>query len=100
MHAVNTAHKISDYAKSTTTGVICNHLFKKHKADWFEACKKFNLQVSGIQYKSAFAEYFSLPQTASTDDTSQPKFSPETFVDTLVEFVVRDDLVCYSILLF
>ena len=48
MHAVNTAHKISDYAKSTTTGVICNHLFKKHKADWFEACKKFNLQVSGI----------------------------------------------------
>ncbi len=97
---MNTAYKISNYAKSTRIGVIHNHLFKKHKADRFDACKPINLQNSGIQYKSAFAEYFSLPQTASTDDTSQPKFSPEAFVDAFVEIVVGDDLVYYSILLF
>ena len=97
MHAINTAHKITDYAKSTTTGVIRRHLFKKHKADWFKACKDFGLQVSGTEYQTAFAEYFSLPQTSPTDDKSQPKFSPEAFVNALVEFVVGDDLVCFDI---
>lgn len=69
-----------------------------HYHKWFDACKKFGIAVFENEYKKEFAKFCDISEEELSEDLdkSRPKYTPEAFVNALVEFIVSDDLVYYK----
>jgi hypothetical protein len=83
--------KVSKYKKTTSVGTLRKHLYTEHPKDWSDECKARGIRITAKSALAALAAFFGVepePQEA------RPQFSPERFVDSLVEFIVANDLVC------
>ena len=91
-HEVNDDHVIAAFGANTATGTLRHHLFENHVESWVSACEKLDIEITAQEAQSAIHAYHNLPKKTSLED-SRPEFSPETFIDALVEFIVADDQV-------
>ena len=81
---------------------MCKHLLTCHEAGWFTGCDHEKIDIGGAEAKTAYVSWKNTPQAKlpSKDSfTSQLKYTPEAFVDALIELVAGDDLVCFYFIL-
>lgn len=85
------------YGPSTGNSNLRYHLYKVHPEDYDEAILKhgWNYKLS-TQTNSTFTHN----NKRKTRDEGLPPFSPETFLEYLVQFVVANDEVCLNFLVF
>ena len=78
------------YGAKTATSTNRKHLTSCHLEAWVMACKRRNISIKNEAAQRA-AEGI---QPDSADRYPRKPYSKEAFVDSIVEFIVGDDLVC------
>ena len=68
-------------------------MYTTHLEEWVAECQRLNLGIRGKAAQGSIAALHGVrPQS---QDQSRPQFSPQQFVNALVEFIVANDLVCF-----
>ncbi|KAF9033370.1 hypothetical protein BJ165DRAFT_1357267 [Panaeolus papilionaceus] len=73
------------------------HLASAHLEDWVDACDKFKIPIIVPGVQATINEYRQRKGRGTTANPRNPSmpdrqaFSPEAFVDAIVEFIVADD---------
>lgn len=99
LQSVNASHKLKIYKGSTGSGNLRKHLYTKHPADWFSSCDELGIDIVSADKKlqSLLVSYREqrgqAPKPASDSTISRRKYTPEAFVDAIVQFIVADDQV-------
>ena len=94
-HAVNSTHHISHFGINTSTSNLRKHLFADHIGDWVDSCQKLNIPITAVAALEAIRQYRKEP-VATPLESERPQYSKEAFIDAMIDFVVGDDLVCFS----
>jgi hypothetical protein len=94
-HAANPKHDIVSYGPNTSVSTVEKHLIEKHLGDWVTACEDAEIPIRGSKGQAAARKYHRLPPGTDLEN-ERPKFSHETFVEALTEYVVGDDQVCVN----
>jgi len=105
-HETNPMVEVVSYSDTTSTTVMRKHLTDNHLATWVQGCDQLNISISSSgkmkkdieDYRQqANIEARGSPETAN-EKLDQPwtEFSPEAFVDAIMEFIVGNDQVCFN----
>ena len=91
---------VKTFGLKTATGMLRRHLFNSHLDAWVEGCDKLGIVITAEDAQSSIIEYRthqSERTIPAKDGTQRVPFSNEVFVDAIVDFIVREDLVstCY-----
>ncbi|KIK02921.1 hypothetical protein K443DRAFT_5808 [Laccaria amethystina LaAM-08-1] len=97
--AANPMIEVVSYADTTSTTVLCKHLANNHLATWVQGCDQLNISIlSSGKMKKVIEDYRrqeksqGSPESANEKpDQPQTEFSPEAFIDAIMEFVVGND---------
>jgi hypothetical protein len=85
-------HKISVYGPLTGTNNLRNHLTSNlHIDQWVNELTKRNLTVKAEAGLKAIADYQGKPLDSQT--SPRLSYTPELFVDTVVDLIISTDLV-------
>ena len=87
---------VTRYGKNTSTTVRRNHLCESHPNAWITACDKLGIDITAKGAQNTIRNYRKQHnQAASADDPEDLRkhFTPEAFVDAIVDFIVSDDQV-------
>jgi hypothetical protein len=84
-------YKVIPYAMTTSVGTLRRHLYTIHPKEWSAQCKARGIPITAKSALKALAEFYGVE--LESQDQLRPQFSPERFVDALVEFIVANDLV-------
>jgi hypothetical protein len=98
MKETNRAHRVHHYCSNTATGPLQRHLIKCHYDQWTSGCKERNLSIRSVAGQEAIALHEG--ETSKPQTSSRPLYSPELFLDALVDFIVANDLVLFLFLFF
>lgn len=80
------------YEKTTSVGILRRHLQTEHLDSWLAECQSLDLVAKGKAAQGSMgASHGTGPRSQGH---SRPQFSPERFINALVEFIVVNDLVC------
>ena len=98
-HALDPDHEMATYTLKTGTNNLQKHLYTNHVDEWVESCDKLNIKIMAEKAKPAVDAYRARTgtrvdgQESNTACLTQKPFSPEAFVDAIVEWIVADDQV-------
>ena len=100
-------HPVARFRDSTGTSSIRRHLYDLHLSEWISICDQYNIPITGKTARDRVNDYRLAQRTqASVDqgafsplDSERREFSKEVFVEALVEWIVADDQVRFSILI-
>lgn len=92
MKTAGNQEKVNTYMKTTSVGTLRKHLFTEHPKEWSTECKAHGIPITAKSALAAIAAFYGV--VPESQDQPRPQFSPERFVDALVEFIVANDLVC------
>ena len=84
------------YGKNTSTTVRRNHLYKSHLSAWIAACDKLGIDITAKSAQNTIWNYWKQHNQVSSADNPEDlwkHFTPEAFVDAIVNFIVSDDQV-------
>ncbi|KAK0214478.1 hypothetical protein IW262DRAFT_1300560 [Armillaria fumosa] len=79
------------------TDSLCSHLISHHYDEWIMACDKLKIKISAKNAREVVWAYHEKNPGTSVSEDMLPKdshnqeFSMETFIDTIMTFVVGDD---------
>jgi len=90
MKKQNTAYRVHDYSMSTATGTLRKHLINCHHDEWVSECKRRNITI-----KSAAGLGIAGDKNSKAQTPSRPSYSPELFMDALVNFMAATDQVLF-----
>ena len=86
------------YGLKTGTGTLRKHLFENHANDWISACDAQKIPITAKEAQPALAEYRThqgmSPEGAPHANTQRRTYTPDKFVEAIVEWIVADDQVC------
>ena len=95
--AKNRAYRIHHYSLTTGTGTLRKHLIKCHRDKWVSECKRLNIIIKAEAGLEALALHEGEnPKT----EASCPSYSPESFMNALIDFIVATDQVFSFFFLF
>jgi hypothetical protein len=80
---------------STGVSNLRKHLFTYHLDDWVAECKELGIRITT---EPAVQAMKGLGFGVVEEDSEQPQYSQEAFLDSLVELIVGEDLVSYAII--
>jgi len=91
---------VTRYGKKTSTTVRRSHLCESHPSAWIAACDKLGIDIMAKGAQNTVRNYRKEHNQASS--TADPEdlrkcFTPEAFVDAIVDFIVSDDQVLVKI---
>lgn len=89
---------VAQYGKNTSTTVRRNHLCEFHPSAWIAACDKLGIDITAKSAQNTVRDYRKQHSQASLASAADPedlrkRFTPEAFVDAIVDFIVSDDQV-------
>jgi hypothetical protein len=89
---------VTRYGKKTSTTVRRSHLSESHPSAWIAACDKLGIDITAKGAQNTVRNYRKQHNPASSAAASDPEdlrkpFTPEAFVDAIVDFIVSDDQV-------
>ena len=92
LHTIDNNHRIAHFSVRTATGPLRSHLSLHHHDNWVKMCGELGIKIKSLVSQSGANE------NSIIDDKGYPHwpFSPENFVDTLIEFIIDDDIVSIS----
>jgi hypothetical protein len=100
LQKVKKSCKIKVYGETTASSNLRKHLYHCHDDAWFASCEKLGIEITSRdkRLQSALADYrrrHGQVILKPLDDGPAPcsKFTPETFTDAIVEFIVANDQV-------
>lgn len=70
-------------------------MFTYHLDEWVAECKGLGIRITA---EPAVQAMKGLGVGVGEDDSEQPQYSQEAFLDSLVELIVGEDLVSYAII--
>jgi hypothetical protein len=94
---------VASYGKKSGTGVMRKHLFSRHRNEWVKACDDLKIKITAKDAQKHVESYRREQGTTPVQADNQnqkaeiPKFTQDTFIDALVDFIVADDQVCNEI---
>jgi hypothetical protein len=103
-HATDPHTGSTKFSRTTSSGVLRKHLYEHHIDAWVEGCDKLKIPIKAKEAASHVDAYrVRKHQKTGTTSNSEPgkkrtPFSQEAFVDAIVEFIVGDDQVSFSLL--
>jgi len=105
-HETNPMIEVVSYSDTTSTTVMRKHLADNHLATWVQGCDQLNISISSSgKMKKNIEDYRQQTRSQGSPESAngkpdQPRteFSPEAFVDAIMEFVVANDQVCLNCL--
>lgn len=102
IHTTDESYFILQYQPSTGTDILQKHLYTYHVDAWVEGCDKFGIEITAQKAQHAVDQYRqdTGSQTTATGGQAKTKtgpaskpYSPEAFIDALVEWIVADNQV-------
>ncbi|KAH9167408.1 hypothetical protein EDB89DRAFT_1856550 [Lactarius sanguifluus] len=92
-------HQVKTFSLTTGSSNLREHLVDCHRNEWVKSCVDLGLTIKGKDGLAARAAYevehsggyLTNPSSVTSEDC--PQFSPEAFVDALVEWIVANDQV-------
>ena len=105
-HETNPMIEVVSYSDTTSTTVLRKHLADNHLATWVQGCDQLNISISlsgklkkDIEdYRRQTKSQGSPESTNEKSDQPRTQFSPEAFVDAIMEFIVANDQVHFDCL--
>ena len=105
-HETNLMIEVVSYSDTTSKTVMRKHLANKHLVTWVQGCDQLNISISSSgKMKKNIEDYWqqtrsqgSLESANGKPDQPRTEFSPEAFVDAIMEFIVANDQVCLNCL--
>ena len=91
---------VTRYGKNTSTTVRRNHLCESHPSAWIAACDKLGIDITAKGAQNTIRDYQRQHNQASSGadpEDLQKHFTPEAFVDAIVNFIVSDDQVSHHV---
>ena len=89
---------------STTTGTsgLRKHLADRHLSAWISGCDQLDIEITAAAVRSQVIQHRQRQGQQSCDDTNgsslrAQEYSPEAFVDAIMEWIVADDQVSFNI---
>ncbi|KAF9543547.1 hypothetical protein CPC08DRAFT_770216 [Agrocybe pediades] len=100
--------RCDSYKTSSATSTLQRHLYNKHLVEWVEGCKQAGIKITASEpgVQDALDEYHRHHSTDShnaASDRDTPSllyqdYSPEAFVDAIVDWIVADDQIGWATL--
>jgi len=87
---------ITRYGKKTSTTVRRNHLCESHPSAWITACDKLGIDITAKGAQNTVRNYrkqHNQASSAADPENLRKHFTPEAFVDAIVDFIISDDQV-------
>ena len=84
------------YRATTATGSLRSHLLKHHWEEWVKECQDLKITLRGKEGDEAMARFTGVPVDRLAE--ARTPFTPDNFLDGLVQFIVATDQVCFSFL--
>jgi hypothetical protein len=85
------------FSHRTGTSGLWKHLCNNHPDIWIAGCDRLNIPITAQAAQHAVKDYHACQGAQSANPTSDDKpsqpFTPDAFVDAIVEFIVADDQV-------
>lgn len=101
-HESNPKVDVASYSNTTSTTVMRKHLAENHLSAWVDGCDRLNIKISASRNIQKDIDSFRwqtqnqpLGETDEEANPSRAQYSPEAFVDAIMEFIVADDQVCF-----
>ncbi|RXW14039.1 hypothetical protein EST38_g11815 [Candolleomyces aberdarensis] len=87
---------VRDYDKMSGTGTMRRHLYGHHLNDWVKECDRQDIKIMAKSAQKYVDEYRKdqggLPASeAEGTEHKVPEFTPDAFIEALVDFIVADD---------
>ena len=97
-HVADASHSLQTFSLRTGTTTLRSHLCGEHLEPWVNACDKFKITIMVSKADHPVNEYRCHQSTMNVPGTGQTgsdrhEYSPEAFVDAILEFIVADDQV-------
>ena len=93
LHESNSSLVVASFSSTTSTSNLRKHLYNEHLEQWVTSCDALEINITA---QAAFPAIKAFRQ--EPDDTllesKRPKYSKDTFVEAILEFIVGDDQVC------
>lgn len=96
-HAIDANYEVARYSKSTSTTVLRKHLCDCHTDTWISSCTELNINITAKAAQSTVNAYrrkhegFSQSIEGNEAAHIRQTYSPEAFLDALVDFIVSND---------
>ena len=95
---------VASYSDTTSTTVMRKHLADNHLATWVQGCDQLNISISSSgKMKKHIEDYRQQAKSQHSPESAngkpnqpQTEFSPEAFIDAIMEFIVGTDQVCFN----
>lgn len=101
IHATNPSYKITKFSVKTSTGTIRRHLIEEHMNVWVSGCDELGIKIKAKSAQAALDGYRKgKGQPTGRMPQERTSYSREAFVDAIIEFIVGDDQVYFSIVLY
>lgn len=105
-HETNPMTEVVSYSDTTSTTVLRKHLADNHLATWVQGCDQLYISISSSgKMKKDIEDYRRQTKSQGSPESANEKpdqprteFSPEAFVDAIMEFIVANDQVCLNCL--
>ena len=85
---------VKGYGGTTSSGTLRKHLYTFHVQEWSDECDRLQGTIRSKDALRAIAAHRGVRAESQTQQ--RPKFTPENFVNTLAEFLVVSDQVCFN----
>jgi hypothetical protein len=93
LHKSNPSLPVASFGSTTSTSNLRKHLYNEHLEQWVTSCDTLDIKITAQAAIPAVKAFRQEP--VDTDlESKRPKYSKETFVEAIVEFIVGDDQVC------
>ncbi|KAF8970639.1 hypothetical protein BDZ97DRAFT_1652336, partial [Flammula alnicola] len=97
-HALNPQYMVMQYGMKTSTTVRRAHLCESHPNAWIAACDKLGIDITAKSAQNTVRDYRKRHNQASSardPEDLRKHFTPEAFVDAIVDFIISDDQVSH-----
>jgi hypothetical protein len=94
----NGAFRVHSYRVTTASGPLRNHLLNHHVEEWVKECQNLKIGLRGKEGEEAVARVTGVPVEHQAE--ARTPFTPDNFLDALVQFIVVTDQVFFFSIIF
>jgi hypothetical protein len=94
-------HVVAMFSPTSSTSTLQNHFILKHDVVWVHACDWLKIPIKiEADLECVARVQGTIPGECCSKEVATQPFTKVTFIETIIEFIVRDDLVCNAICLY
>jgi hypothetical protein len=93
VHESNSSHVVASFSSTTSTSNLRKHLYTEHLEQLVTSCDELSIKITAQAAIPAVKAFRQEPVDTPLE-SKRPKYSKDTFVEAILEFIIGDDQVC------